>query len=64
MGLGKGGEMLRVGGEFVERDELMKEGKLIGEGGNMRVGGWEKGVYVWKGREWVFEDVEVGGVVG
>ena len=58
-GLGKGGDIFTLAGEFLQSDDFMKQAKFIAEAANMTVAGWEKPVYLSKPTESVFEDVEV-----
>ena len=58
-GLGKGGDIFTLAGEFLQSDDFMKQAKFIAEAANMTVTGWEKPVYPPKPTEPVFEDVEV-----
>ena len=58
-GLGKGGDIFTLAGEFLQSDDFMKQAKFIAEAANMTVAGWEKPVYPSKPTESVFEDVEV-----
>ena len=58
-GLGKGGDIFTLAGEFLQSDDFMAQVKFIAEAANMTVAGWEKPVYLSKPTESVFEDVEV-----
>ena len=58
-GLGKGGDIFTLAGEFLQSDDFMKQAKFIAEAANMTVTGWEKPAYLPKPTEPVFEDVEV-----
>lgn len=58
-GLGKGGDIFTLAGEFLQSDDFMKQAKFIAEAANMTVAGWEKPAYLPKPTEPVFEDVEV-----
>ena len=58
-GIGKGGNIFTLAGEFLQSDDFMKQAKFIAEAANMTVAGWEKPVYLSKPTESVFEDVEV-----
>ncbi len=58
-GLGKGGDIFTLAGEFLQSDDFMEQAKFIAETANMTVAGWEKPVYLSKPTESVFEDVEV-----
>ena len=55
-GLGKGGDIFTLAGEFLQSDDFMKQAKFIAEAANMTVAGWEKPVYLSKPTESVFED--------
>ncbi len=57
-GLGKGGDIFTLAGEFLQSDDFMKQAKFIAEAANMTVAGWEKPVYLEADRI-RFEDVEV-----
>ena len=41
-GLGKGGDIFTLAGEFLQSDDFMKQAKFIAEAANMTVAGWEK----------------------
>ena len=58
-GLGKGGDIFTLAGEFLQSSDFMAQAKFIAEAANMTVTGWEKPVYPPKPTEPVFEDVEV-----
>ena len=58
-GLGKGGDIFTLAGEFLQSDDFMAQAKFIAEAANMTVAGWEKPAYLPKPTEPVFEDVEV-----
>ena len=58
-GLGKGGDIFTLAGEFLQSDDFRTQAKFIAEAANMTVTGWEKPVYPPKPTEPVFEDVEV-----
>ena len=45
-GLGKGGDIFTLAGEFLQSDDFMKQAKFIAEAANMTVAGWEKPVYL------------------
>ena len=53
-GLGKGGDIFTLAGEFLQSDDFMKQAKFIAEAANMTVAGWEKPVYLSKPTESVF----------
>ena len=58
-GLGKGGDIFTLAGEFLQSDDFRTQAKFIAEAANMTVAGWEKPTYLPKPTEPVFEDVEV-----
>ena len=58
-GLGKGGDIFTLAGEFLQSNDLMEQAKFIAEDANITVTGWEKPAYLPKPIEPVFEDVEV-----
>ena len=58
-GLGKGGDIFTLAGEFLQSDDFRTQAKFIAEAANMTVTGWEKPAYFPKPTEPVFEDVEV-----
>ncbi len=58
-GLGKGGDIFTLAGEFLQSDDFMKQAKFIAEAANMTVAGWEKPTYIPKPTKPVFENVEV-----
>ncbi|MDC1602216.1 toprim domain-containing protein, partial [Phocaeicola vulgatus] len=58
-GLGKGGDIFTLAGEFLQSGDFMAQAKFIAETANMTVTGWEKPAYLPKPIEPVFEDVEV-----
>ena len=58
-GLGKGGDIFTLAGEFLQSGDFMAQAKFIAETANMTVTGWEKPAYLPKPTEPVFEDVEV-----
>ena len=58
-GLGKGGDIFTLAGEFLQSDDFRTQAKFIAEAANMTVTGWEKPAYLPKPTEPVFEDVEV-----
>jgi len=58
-GLGKGGDIFTLAGEFLQSGDFMAQTKFIAEAANMTVAGWEKPAYLPKPTEPVFEDVEV-----
>ncbi len=43
-GLGKGGDIFTLAGEFLQSDDFMKQAKFIAEAADMTVAGWEKPV--------------------
>ena len=57
-GLGKGGDIFTLAGEFLQSDDFRTQAKFIAEAANMTVTGWEKPAYLPKPIEPVFEDVE------
>ena len=57
-GLGKGGDIFTLAGEFLQSDDFMKQAKFIAEAANMTVAGWEKPIYQPKPAEPAFEGVE------
>ena len=58
-GLGKGGDIFTLAGEFLQSDDFMAQARFIAEAANMTVAGWEKPAYLPKPTEPVFEDVEI-----
>ena len=58
-GLGKGGDIFTLAGEFLQSDDFMKQARFIAEAANMTVAGWEKPTYIPKPTKPVFENVEV-----
>ena len=58
-GLGKGGDIFTLAGEFLQSDDFMAQARFIAEAANMTVAGWDKPTYLPKLIEPVFEDVEV-----
>ena len=58
-GLGKGGDIFTLAGEFLQSDDFRTQAKFIAEAANMTVTVWEKPAYLPKPTEPVFEDVEV-----
>ncbi len=58
-GLGKGGDIFTLAGEFLQSGDFRTQAKFIAEAANMTVTGWEKPAYIPKPTEPVFEDVEV-----
>ena len=58
-GLGKGGDIFTLAGEFLKSNDFMAQAKFIAEAANMTVAGWGKPAYLPKPTEPVFEDVEV-----
>ena len=58
-GLGKGGDIFTLAGEFVHSDDFLAQAKFIAGTANMTVVGWGKTTYLPKPTEPVFEDVEV-----
>ena len=58
-GLGKGGDIFTLAGEFLQSGDFRTQAKFIAEAANMTVTGWEKPAYLPKPIEPVFEDVEV-----
>ena len=58
-GLGKGGDIFTLAGEFLQSDDFRTQAKFIAEAANMTVTGWKKPAYLPKPIEPVFEDVEV-----
>ena len=58
-GLGKGGDIFTLAGEFLGSGDFMEQVKFIAGTANMPVAGWEKAAYLPKPTEPVFEDVEV-----
>ncbi|WP_368326144.1 toprim domain-containing protein [Phocaeicola vulgatus] len=58
-GLGKGGDIFTLAGEFLQSDDFRTQAKFIAETANMTVTGWKKPAYFPKPIEPVFEDVEV-----
>ena len=57
-GLGKGGDIFTLAGEFLQSGDFRTQAKFIAEAANMTVAGWEKPTYLPKPVEPVFEDVE------
>ena len=57
-GLGKGGDIFTLAGEFLQSGDFIAQAKFIAEAANMTVAGWEKPTYLPKPTEPVFEDVE------
>ncbi len=57
-GLGKGGDIFTLAGEFIRSGDFMEQVKFIAETANMTVTGCEKPAYLPKQVEPVFEDVE------
>ena len=57
-GLGKGGDIFTLAGEFLQSGDFRAQAKFIAEAANMTVAGWEKPVYLPKPIEPAFEDVE------
>ena len=58
-GLGKGGDIFTLAGEFLQSGDFMAQARFIAEAADMTVAGWEKPTYLPKPIEPVFEDVEV-----
>ena len=58
-GLGKGGDIFTLAGEFLQSDDFMALAKFIAETADMPVTVWEKPAYIQKPAEPVFEDVKV-----
>ena len=54
-GLGKGGDIFTLAGEFLQSDDFRTQAKFIAEAANMTVTGWEKPAYLPKPIEPVFE---------
>ncbi len=57
-GLGKGGDIFTLAGEFIGSNDFMEQVKFIAETANMTVTEWEKPTYLSKPSEPVFEGVE------
>ena len=57
-GLGKGGDIFTLAGEFLQSGDFIAQAKFIAEAANMTVAGREKPTYLPKSTEPVFEDVE------
>ena len=57
-GLGKGGDIFTLAGEFLQSGDFKAQAKFIAEAANMSVAGWETPTYLPKPVEPVFEDVE------
>ena len=57
-GLGKGGDIFTLAGEFLQSGDFKAQAKFIAEAANMSVAGWEKPSYLPKPTEPTFEDVE------
>ncbi len=57
-GLGKGGDIFTLAGEFLQSDDFMAQVKFIAKATNMTVIGCKKPTYLPKQVEPVFEDVE------
>ena len=57
-GLGKGGDIFTLAGEFIGSNDFMEQVKFIAETANMTVTGWEKPTYLPKPSEPAFEGVE------
>ncbi len=57
-GLGKGGDIFTLAGEFLQSDDFMAQVKFIAKATNMTVIGCKKPAYLPKQVEPVFEDVE------
>ncbi len=58
-GLGKGGDIFTLAGEFIHSDDFMAQARFIAETANIQVVGLEKPTYLPKPSEPAFEDVEV-----
>ena len=58
-GLGKGGDIFTLAGEFLQSGAFMAQARFIAEAANMTVAGWEKPTYIPKPTKPVFENVEV-----
>ncbi len=58
-GLGKGGDIFTLAGEFLQSDDFMAQVKFIAKAANIQVVGLEKPTYLPKPSEPAFEDVEV-----
>ncbi len=58
-GLGKGGDIFTLAGEYLQSGDFMAQAKFIAEAANMTVAGWDKPTYLPKPTVPVFEDVEV-----
>ena len=57
-GLGKGGDIFTLAGEFLRNGDFRTQAKFIAETVNMTVTGWEKPACLLKPVEPIFEDVE------
>ena len=57
-GLGKGGDIFTLAGEFLQSGDFRAQARFIAEAANMTVAGWEKPACLPKPTEPVFEDVE------
>ena len=58
-GLGKGGDIFTLAGEFLQSGDFMAQARFIAEAATMTVAGWEKPTYIPKPTKPVFENVEV-----
>ena len=58
-GLGKGGDIFTLAGEFLQSGDFMAQARFIAEAANLTVAGWEKPTYIPKPTKPVFENVEV-----
>ena len=58
-GLGKGGDIFTLAGDFLQSGDFMAQARFIAEAANMTVAGWEKPTYIPKPTKPVFENVEV-----
>ena len=58
-GLGKGGDIFTLAGEFLRNGDFRTQAKFIAETVNMTVTGWEKPACLLKPVEPIFEEVEV-----
>ena len=58
-GLGKGGDIFTLAGEFLQSGDFMAQARFIAEAANMTVAGWEKPTYIPKPTKPVFENLEV-----
>ena len=58
-GLGKGGDIFTLAGEFLQSGDFMAQARFIAEAANMTVAGWEKPTYIPKPTKPVFDNVEV-----